>query len=105
MTTETTHTTIGPIPSIAALYTKEPMAAAPEFIRLPPPGNREPHTGLTRSFLNLLILPCGYNGNKPPVRSFVLRKKGAKTGVRLIDAADLFRFIREHQQTNGKDAA
>lgn len=92
--------TIEPITSIVAAH-----VTTPEFIRLPTPGSREPYTGLTRSFLNLLILPCDYNNHKPPVRSFVLRKKGAKTGVRLIDAADLFRYIREHPESNGKDAA
>jgi len=103
MKTETPFThqrTVEPISSVATAH-----VTTPEFIRLPPPGSREPYTGLTRSFLNLLILLCGYNGNKPPVRSFVLRKKGAKTGVRLVDAADLFRYIREHPESNGRDAA
>lgn len=53
---------------------------------------------MSRSGLNALILPTTENGFKPPVRSFVLRKKGAKTGIRLVDYADLVRLIREHQQ-------
>jgi hypothetical protein len=70
----------------------------PEFLRLPKPGQLCPYTGLTRSFLNELILPTPRNNGKPPVRSFCLRQKGAKTGVRLIDFADLKRHIRQHPQ-------
>ena len=71
-----------------------------EFLRLPPPGQRCPHTGLSRSYLNDLILPTSANGHKPPVRSFVLRKRGAKSGVRIIDAASLFDWIRRHADTS-----
>jgi hypothetical protein len=72
--------------------------SAPEFLRLPPPGRKCPLSGLSRSYLNQLILPCQLNGFRPPVRSFVLRKRGAKTGVRLIDYASLRAFIRSHEQ-------
>jgi hypothetical protein len=67
-----------------------------EFLRLPPPGQKCPMTGLTRSFLNQLILPNPGNDFKPPVRSFCLRRKGRARGVRLIDKADLLRYIRQH---------
>ena len=66
----------------------------PEFIRLPPPGSRCPWTGLSRSTLNELILPTQANGFKPPVLSHVLRKRGAKTGVRLVVFSSLLSFIR-----------
>lgn len=72
--------------------------AKPEFMRLPQPGGRCFYTGLSRSYLNELILPNEQNGYKPPVRSFVLRRKGASTGVRLIDAESLFNYIRQHEQ-------
>ena len=42
----------------------------------------------------MLILPCPQNCNKPPVRSFVLRQRGAKTGIRLIDWQSLRAYIR-----------
>jgi hypothetical protein len=67
-----------------------------EFLRLPPPGRQCPITGITRSSLNVLILPCKENGFKPPVRSFSLRQKGRTTGIRLIDRADLVRYVRGH---------
>ncbi len=65
----------------------------PEFIRLPKPGETCPHTGLTRSFLNALILPTELNNRKPPVRSVSLRKKGSVRGVRLIVYASLMQFL------------
>lgn len=87
-----------------AVLTSEPLTAlaplhntpvvVPEFIRLPPPGSRCPYTGLSRSTLNQLILATEANGFTPPVRSHVLRKKGAKTGVRLVVFSDLLNFIR-----------
>ena len=71
---------------------------APEFLRLPRPGQLCPHTGMSRSALNDLILPTPRNGNKPPVRSFCLRQKGAKTGIRLVDYASLRDYIRRHAE-------
>ncbi len=70
----------------------------PEFVRLPKPGTLCPYCGMSRSALNMLILPCPQNCNKPPVRSFVLRQRGAKTGIRLIDWQSLRAYIRAHEQ-------
>jgi hypothetical protein len=83
-------------------YTTHPMTiaaespVAPEFMRLPPPGGRDPVFGLSRTTLNELILPMPENGHRPPVRSVVLRKRGAKTGTRLIDLASLRAYINQH---------
>ncbi len=68
-----------------------------KFLRLPPPGQLCPITGLSRAYLNGLILETAQNNFKPPVRSFVLKgRPDCKRGVRLVEAEDLFRFIREH---------
>ena len=56
----------------------------PKTIRLPASGQRCPYTGLSRSSLNNLILPCLLNGFKPPVKSYALRRRNAIRGVRLI---------------------
>jgi hypothetical protein len=72
----------------------------PEFLRLPKPGTLCPYTGLSRGALNELILPTKRNFHKPPVRSFCLRQRGAKTGVRLIDYASL----RKHILANAEPA-
>jgi len=59
-------------------------ATKPEWIRLPAPRGRCPFTGLSRSTLNELTIPGPANDGKPPVRSVVLRKRGALRGIRLI---------------------
>ena len=91
--------------SIAAslVLTSAPIEAAAarilaqrEFVRLPRAGELEPHTGLGRSFLNTLILPCAANNFHPVVRSISLRRPGHKFGVRLIDYPDLIRWIQSH---------
>ena len=70
-----------------------------EFIRLPAPKERCPLTGLSRGALNDLILPCPKNGFNPPVKSFCIRQRGAKTGIRIIDFQSLRRFILAHEDT------
>lgn len=65
----------------------------PEFIRLPKPGTSDPWTGLSRSTLNILVLPCHENRFKPPVRSCTLRRAGSTRGVRLIDFQSLLSHI------------
>ena len=81
------------------LSTAEPIKASftstirPEWIRLPQPGAADPHTGLKRSKLNELILPCPANSFKPPVKSVCLRNKGQKKGVRLISYDSLLTYL------------
>jgi hypothetical protein len=70
-----------------------------EFLRLPPVGQRCPVTGMSRAALNGLILPSESNGGKPPVKSFCLRQRGARTGIRLIDYQSLRGFILAHAET------
>jgi hypothetical protein len=59
-----------------------------------------PITGMSRSAINELILPTPRNENRPPVRSFCLRQRGAKTGIRLVDFFSLTSYIRAHEATN-----
>ena len=73
----------------------------PEFVRLPKPGQLDPYFGLARSALNELILATKRNGFRPPVRSFCLRQRGAKTGIRLIDFASLREYILAHEEHGG----
>ena len=65
----------------------------PEFLRLPRCGQRDVVSGLSRSGLNALILPNEENSFKPPVKSVVLRKKGAARGTRLIVAQSLRDYL------------
>jgi hypothetical protein len=77
----------------------EAVPIAPEYIRLPRARERDPMFGLSRGYLNFLILPAKANGYKPPVKSCVLRKKGARTGVRLIEVKSLRDYIERHAET------
>jgi hypothetical protein len=83
-------------------YTTNPLSVAqaqstsPEFMRLPKARHRDPVFGLSRSFINELILPCPENKHRPPVRSVVLRRRGARTGVRLVDIDSLRSHLYQH---------
>lgn len=74
-----------------------PSATAPEFIRLPKPRHRDPLFGLSRSYLNFLVLPSKENNFMPAVKSSVLRRRGARTGVRLINVESLRAFIEANE--------
>ncbi len=76
----------------------------PEFLRLPKPGTLCPVSGLTRSYLNSLILPTEANGRRPPVKSVCLRQRGAKKGVRLISYEHLMAHLRAHLEPTLEDA-
>lgn len=80
-----------------------PSALRPEFIRLPKPGEHCPWSGLKRTGLNELILPCEANEFNPPVKSFVLRQRGRQRGVRLISYDSLRDYILNHPA--GKEVA
>lgn len=65
----------------------------PEFIRLPKTRTLCPYSGLTRSKLNELCLPCDANDHRPPVRSVCLRQRGAIKGVRLVVFKSLMDYL------------
>ena len=67
----------------------------PTFIRLPKAGSHCLWTGLSRSKLNQLILPCDANGHSPPVKSVSLRPRGALKGTRLILLESLLDYLLE----------
>jgi hypothetical protein len=83
-------------------FTTNPLSVAaalnvpPEFMRLPRASQRDPVFGLSRSFINELILPCPENDHRPPVRSVVLRRRGARTGVRLVDIDSLRAYLNKN---------
>ncbi len=87
---------------IAVPPVSSPGTVPPEFLRLPPSGHLCAHTGLSRSYINMLVLPTEANGRKPPVKSFCLRRPGARTGVRLVDYQDLRRYILAHAETGSE---
>ena len=72
---------------------RELTSVKPEFIRLPKSGTRCPYTGLSRSKLNQLVLPCKENDFKPSVESKVLRYRGIVRGTRLIVFDSLMEYL------------
>ncbi len=65
----------------------------PEWLRLPAPGTRCRFTGLSRGTLNELTIPCPANDHKPPVKSVVIRKRGALRGIRLVSYDSLMNYL------------
>jgi hypothetical protein len=49
------------------------------------------------------VLPCPANGGKPPVRSCLLKKRGAARGIRLIDLASLEAHLNGLADAQGHD--
>jgi hypothetical protein len=84
------NTTLLQPPTAASLETTKP-----EWLRLPAPGARCRFTGLSRSTLNELTIPGPTNDGSPPVKSVVLRKRGALRGIRLISYDSLMRYLAE----------
>jgi hypothetical protein len=62
-------------------------ASRPEWVRIPKPRTTCPFSGLSRAYLHQLI-----KGGE--IESMSLRKRGAKTGVRLISYDSLMAYIR-----------
>ena len=89
-------------PTVAAMPTlanvehtvpDRPDGTRPEWIRLPPPKSKCKFTGLSRSSLYQLVGHIEGNGFKPPVKSIVIRKRGAARGVRLISYDSLMAYL------------
>jgi len=95
-------------PSVFAGLTSAPIHAPayvtveqrPEFIRLPKPGQRDPYFSLSRSYWNLLVLPCAINGFKAPIKSISLRRPGTKYGVRLVSFASALAYFQKLEQAS-----
>lgn len=85
--------------SAASLSLPSPTHIVPTFVRLPKSGTRCPWTGLSRSAICELILPA-----RAPVKSVVLRRRGATRGVRLVLLSSLLRFLHAQATTEAADS-
>jgi len=65
----------------------------PEFVRLPKAGEFCPHCGLSRSALYRLVRPVPENDYKPPVKSVIVRQRGATRGSVLISYNSLLLYL------------
>jgi len=66
----------------------------PEFLRFPKGNNPCPYTGMSRSGLYNLCVPCKANKFRPAVPGKCLRQPGNLTGVWLIPFAELIAYLR-----------
>ena len=62
-------------------------ASRPEWVRIPKPRTTCPYSGLSRAHIHRLV-------KEGEVDSTSLRKRGAKTGVRLVSYDSLMAYIR-----------
>jgi len=76
----------------------------PHFIRLPKPKTQCPYTGLSRTGLYNLTVPCAANGNKPAVPAKCLRKIGNLSGVWLIPFDALIEYLNDLPTDSGPRA-
>ena len=84
------------------MNTKNSNESQPIYIRVPRQNIKCPKTGLTRAYLNKLILPCKENNYDPPVKSVSACKKGKTKGVRLILLTSLLDYLESINKTNKK---
>jgi hypothetical protein len=75
----------------------------PEWLRLPKPYERCRFTQLSRPSLEELCIPSERNDFRPPVRSLLLRKKGAQRGIRLVSYDSLISYLKKLEAENCGD--
>lgn len=77
------------------MYTQPHVGEAPIYLRLPRNRERCSLTGLPRTALHKLTVPCSANGFQPPVKSIVVRQNRYVTrGVRLIVRQSLLDHLK-----------
>ena len=83
--------------SIEPSPTDEPehVPGEPLYICLPPQGQQCPHSGLTRSKLNELVLRTRSNNFRPLVGSLNSCSPGKERGVRLVIWAGLKAYLKQ----------
>lgn len=84
------------------LASTQTAGPTPTYIRLPRPGSRCPHTGLSRTTLAELTRPCERNGFRAPVPAKEIRAKHSRRGIVLIPLADLLAYLADLPNASGK---
>ena len=69
------------------------VAGIARYTRIPPQGAVDPISSLNRSALDKLIRPQEANDFNPPVRTKILRARGARRGTVLIDVPSLIAYL------------
>lgn len=71
----------------------------PVTFRLPKLGTVDPHFGGSRTFWNERILGTEENKFKPPVKSIVVKQRGAKRGIRFISFSSAKAYFEVLEQS------
>jgi hypothetical protein len=82
---------------IARAEDLDTKGSQPEWIRLPAAKKKCPYSGLSRSLLTTLSVPCQENGFAPPVRSVCLRRRHAIRGARIIHLPSLLSYLNSQR--------
>ena len=69
------------------------VAGIARYTRIPSQGTVDPISSLNRSALDKLIRPQEANDFNPPVRTKILRARGARRGTVLIDVESLLSYL------------
>jgi hypothetical protein len=69
------------------------VAGIARYTRIPPQGTVDPISSLNRTALDKLIRPQEANDFNPPVRTKILRARGARRGTVLIDVESLLSYL------------
>ena len=72
----------------ASLPADNSSSSRPEWIRVPKVGTVCPHSGLSRAFIHKAI-------KEGLVASTSIRRRGARTGIRLVSYDSLMAYIRK----------
>ena len=89
--------------TVSPVLTRQAFAHKPEFIRLPKSPALCPYSGLARSKMNELVLPCAANDFRPPVKSISLRKRGQTKAVRLVVYDSLMAYLHSFLTDGGAE--
>ena len=74
-------------------HTSPQIAPMIRYTRLPSTGTVEPISSLNRTALDKLVRPQPENDFNPPVRTKILRTKGARRGTVLIEVESLLAYL------------
>jgi hypothetical protein len=77
---------------IEIAHTATPAAHSIEFFRLPPPGKRDPHFGLSRGW----YYKAAALGE---IKMVSVRQRGALRGVRLVVFESVLAYVRRSAET------
>lgn len=103
-TTQTPPATLAALAAPVPPHLDGPRAVFDDtWIRVCRPGERCKVSGLSRSTLRELAVPCARNNYAPPVASRLLKRRGAARGILLVSKNSLLQYIAAQPAPTGAD--